>query len=316
LASSFLARVTAAPAGLEVKVVDGDQRLWLSAPASSTVVVLDYRGAPYLRFTPSGVAVNQNSEMYYLNQTPIAETPPSSLTRTTPPRWQTVTSAHAYGWHDGRLHALATVARLPGESYVGRWTVPLVVGGRQALIAGGLWHRDAPSPAWLWVIAVFVLCLLAAWRVRSPRLDAGIARGLATAVLVAVALASVGRELHGRPGLSGFSVAELVVILALVALGLRLVLRRRIGFLTIFVVAFVSVWEGVTLLTTLLNGYVLMAVPAALARGATVICLGGGIGLVLLALRLAERPGRASKAPQPSVTEPHDEHGGVAPHAV
>ncbi len=194
--------------------------------------------------------------------------------------------------------------------------MPLLVDGRQAVIAGGLWHRDAPSAAWFWVIAVLVLCLLAAWRVRSARLDAGIARGLATVVLIAIAVASIGRELHGRPDVSGFSVAELVVILALVAISLRLVLRRTIGFLTIFVVAFVSVWEGVTLLTTLLNGYVLMAVPAAVARGATVICLGSGIGLVLLALRLAERPGRASSPPQPSVTESHDEHGGVAPHAV
>ena len=40
-----------------------------------TVVVLDYRGAPYLRFSRSGVDVNQASSMYYLNQTP-AETPP------------------------------------------------------------------------------------------------------------------------------------------------------------------------------------------------------------------------------------------------
>ena len=32
--------------------------------------MLDYRGVPYLRFTRSGVAVNENSEMYYLNQTP------------------------------------------------------------------------------------------------------------------------------------------------------------------------------------------------------------------------------------------------------
>ena len=61
------------------KVIDGDQRMWLDVRRAGTVVVLDYRGAPYLRFSPSGIDVNQNSAMYYLNQTP-AEVPPKGLT--------------------------------------------------------------------------------------------------------------------------------------------------------------------------------------------------------------------------------------------
>ena len=88
--------------------MDGDQRMWLRVPAAQTVVVLDYRGAPYLRFSPAGVEVNHNSEMYYLNQTPVAETPPANLTASTPPDWHRVSGGQQYGWHDGRLHALAT----------------------------------------------------------------------------------------------------------------------------------------------------------------------------------------------------------------
>ena len=49
VASSYLARVDALPAGLDAKVIDGDQRIWLRAPSRETVIVLDYRGAPYLR---------------------------------------------------------------------------------------------------------------------------------------------------------------------------------------------------------------------------------------------------------------------------
>ena len=41
------------------------------------MVVLDYQGAPYLRFTPGGVEVNTASAMYYLNQVP-AQTPPAA----------------------------------------------------------------------------------------------------------------------------------------------------------------------------------------------------------------------------------------------
>ena len=87
-------RSSSVPAGLDAKVVDGDQRMWLSVPAGETVVVLDYSGAPYLRFNQRGVQVNQGSAMYYLNQTPIAETPPAGLSATTPPRWQQASGGH------------------------------------------------------------------------------------------------------------------------------------------------------------------------------------------------------------------------------
>ena len=81
-ASSYFAKVLQLPAGLEAKVVDGDLRMWLRVPPSQTVVVLDYRGAPYLRFSPTGVEVNHNSSMYYLNETPVAQTPPANLSPT------------------------------------------------------------------------------------------------------------------------------------------------------------------------------------------------------------------------------------------
>jgi hypothetical protein len=64
IASSYLARVGSAPPGLSAKVVDGDQRMWLQVRRGLTVLVLDYRGAPYLRFSSSVIAVNQNSAMY------------------------------------------------------------------------------------------------------------------------------------------------------------------------------------------------------------------------------------------------------------
>ncbi len=296
IASSYLARVNRVSAGLEAKVVDGDQRMWLRVVPGEIVVVLDYRGAPYLRFSRSGVEVNQNSEMYYLNQTPVAETPPSSLTRTTPPRWQRVTGGHAYGWHDGRLHALATVALSPGVAYLGRWSIPVLVDGRLSAISGGLWHADDPSLVWFWPIMVLLACVVAARRVRRPELDALVARVLALAGLVAIALAGVGQELHGRPTVSVFQLIQLGIILMFVGWGLLRVLfpRTRLGYFSYFVVAFVALWEGVLLIPTLLNGFVLIAVPAFVARTSAVLCLGCGIGLLLLGFRIAEQPGRSS----------------------
>ena len=126
IATSYLARIGQLPAGAEAKVIDGDQRLGLRVSPTETVVVLDYRGAPYLRFSPAGVVVNRNSAMFYFNETP-AEIPPSGLGPATPAKWSRASGGHEYSWHDGRLHALAAVAIAPGTAYVGRWSIPVRV---------------------------------------------------------------------------------------------------------------------------------------------------------------------------------------------
>jgi hypothetical protein len=74
----------------------------------------------------------------------------------------------------------------------------------------------------------------------------------------------------------------------------------------LFAVAFVAIWEGVELLPTLWNGFVLAAVPALLARIAAVLCLGCGAALLLLALRLSDHA-----EPEPSDdSELSDEYEG------
>ena len=285
--SDYLARVSQVPDRISVTVIDGDQGLWLRAPADDTVIVLDPRGAPYLRFSPAGVAVNTNSELYYVNQTPVSQTPPLGLTRATPSAWQAISRDHAYAWHEGRLHAPAALAITVGRSYVGSFSVPVLVDGVPGAISGGVWHTGAPSLVWFWPIPVLLLCLLAVRRLRDPGLDRRSARALAALVLLGITLAAVGRDLHGRPDVSAFSLAELVVSLAFVAWGLRRVAMRRAGFMTSFALAFVALWEGITLLGTLTHGYVLLAVPPFLGRMAAVLCLGGGAGLLLASLRLA-----------------------------
>ena len=289
VASSYLARISHVPSRLEAKVVDGDLRMWLRVPPAETVVVLDYRGAPYLRFSPSGVWVNQRSAMYYLNQTPIAETPPANLGPHTPPHWELVSSGHDYNWHDGRLHALATVARSPGASYVGAWKLPLIVDGRLSPISGGLWYRPRPSIVWFWPIVVLLLCVVAAWRVKRPEVDRVGSVALALLALAAITAATVGNQLHGRPGVSALDLVELSLLLLFVAWGLLRVLRGRAGYFTYFMIALVAILEGAQLVPTLLDGYVLMAVPAFVGRAASVLGLGTGIGLIVLVPRLFDQ---------------------------
>jgi hypothetical protein len=289
IASSYLARVGSTAPGTQAQVIDGDQRMWLRAPPDVSLVVIDYRGAPYLRFDARGVAVNTNSAMYYLNQTPVAEPPPPGLTRGTLPHWLPVTGGHVYSWHDGRLHALATVALAPGSAYVGSWRIPLIADGRPSAIAGGLFHADHPPLAWFWPIVVVLACLPAVWRLRRPELDRIVARILEAGALVAITAAAVGLELHGRPGVSAFGLVKLAIVLVFVAVCLGRMLTGRSGYFSYFVIGCVALWAGVELIPTLLDGFVLAALPAFLARIAAVVCLATGASLLLLFARLAQR---------------------------
>lgn len=288
-ASSFLARITGVPTGVSAQAVDGDQRLWLRVDPSLEAVVLDYTGAPYVRFSRSGVEVNENSAMYYLNQTP-AEIPPTGLGPGTAPKWHRVSSGHAYEWHDGRLHALATTARAPGQRYLGRWTVPIRIDGKAATIAGSLYYRPDPPLVWFWPIVVVLACVFAGLRLRRPELDSAVARSLALLALTAFAVAVVGQQLHGRPSVSILQIVFLVLELAFAAWGFRRILWRRHGWFVLFVIAAASIYQGATLIEVLLRGFVLLALPALVARIAVATCLATGAGLVPLVFRIAPQP--------------------------
>jgi hypothetical protein len=281
-ATDYLAKVSSVPLGLQAKAVDGDQLMWLNA-RGLVVVVFDYKGAPYLRFSRSGVAVNHNSAMYYLNQNP-AQAPPSGLTQATLPRWQRVTGSHEYAWHDGRLHALATVALPPGASFVGRWSIPIVLGGHRATISGGLWHADAPPLVWFWPIVVLLACAMAVARMRRPSLERRVSWVLALITLLAIATLAAGGELYGRPHIAMGQLIVLGLVGAFVLYGLLRLAMGRAGGIHLFVISFVALWAGGTLVEVLVNGFVLMAVPAFVARAAVVLCLGCGGGLFFMLL--------------------------------
>ncbi len=290
-ASSYLARVHQVPAGVTAKVIDGDQRLWLRVDPRRTVVVLDYQGAPYLRFTPAGVDVNTASAMYYLNQVPAQTPPPGTSARLTP-HWTHVSTGHTYGWHDGRLHALATTALAPGATYLGRWQVPLRLNGARSALAGGLYFAPSPSIVWFWPILVALACVLAARRLRRPELDERVARGLAALALAGFAVAVTGQQLHGRPSVSVGQGIVLAVALAFVAWAAWRLVTRRHGWFTFFLIAAVAIWEGASLIAVLLDGWVLLALPPAVARVAVTACLSAGVALLPLIFALAERPRR------------------------
>lgn len=288
-ATNYLARVTRTPTGIEVKVVDAYLNLWVKVPPHADVTILDFRGAPWVRFTPAGVAINHNSQEYYLSQVPVPAVPPTGLTRTTPPRWVRVSSGHAYVWREGRLHALATIALAPGQSYVGSWRIPVLINGRAGSIVGGVWHRGAPSVVWFWPVLVLLLCALAAWRLRSPDLDRRLSLWLALLLLALVAVGMGGKYLHGSPAVTAGNVVLLVVTLAVLGAVAGRLLGGRFGGPLLLVAAVIALWAGMTLLPVLTHGYALVALPIFLVRVIAATLLGGALSLALFGVRMLDR---------------------------
>jgi hypothetical protein len=261
----------------------------MQVPATATVTVLDFRDAPWVRFSPSGVEINRNSQEYYLSQVPVPAVPPRGLTRNTPPHWVKVSSGHTYEWREGRLHALATITLAPGQSYIGQWRIPLTYNGRAALITGAIFHRGPPSVIWFWPVLVLIVCALAGWRVRSAELDQRLSRATALLLLVLVAVGMGGKYLHGSPGVSAGSVALLVITLAILGAVAARLLRGRSGGPLLIFTAVLALWGGLTLLPVLTHGYALVALPLFLVRVIATTLLGGALSLALFGVRALDR---------------------------
>jgi hypothetical protein len=282
-ATSYLARIDSAPAGIEAKVVDGDQRLWLSVPPSRTVVVLGFLGEPYLRFSRAGIEVNTHSQAYYLNR-PRPLNPPAGLGAHTPPAWRRVSTAHSTSWHEDRLHALALAAHASGNVTLGRWVVPLVVDGRRTQIAGTLRQAARPSLLWFWPLVLAVALVPALVRLREARLEAQAGWTLAALSLAAATAGRLGRELYGRPTVSSGQLALVALTCAVAAALAALYLRREWRVLAGVAIGVAALYQGIALWATLRNGFVLAVLPAWAERTAAIVSLSSGIALLVAVL--------------------------------
>jgi hypothetical protein len=295
-ATDYLARISSVPPGLEARIVDGDQALWMRAKPSLTVVVTGLRGEPYLRFSSAGVAVNTRSATWFLNRRrPLVV--PRGLTSSTPPQWQTLSSRHWWTWHEGRLHAAVLAAHPSGNAYLGRWVVPLVIDGHGTAIRGGLWQSAPASLLWFWPLLLAVACIPALLKLREARLEAPVSALLAGLALATSTIARLGRELYGRPTVSSWQLV-LVGVTCLVAVALAVLYSRPDWrALAGIVIGIVATYQGAVLVSTLRDGWVLAALPAWLERSTTALSLASGVALVVVSLRLGI-PDRADE-PEP-----------------
>ena len=200
-----------------VRVYESDLAIGLTVERHHQVVVLGYVGEPFLRIGTRGVEVNQSSPtaagLDLLKGAPKAGAPA--------PDWRLRSSGRSFIWHDARVRGL------PHGVERGRWTVPLVLDGRNTRVDGEIWRVGAPSPwPWLALGAVFlaITALLLARR-RQPLLrTAALVLGVLTAAVTIPAEAGFALASTASTGawIEGANVLVFTLVgLAFVVLGSR-----------------------------------------------------------------------------------------------
>lgn len=298
VATSFRAKVDHVPTGaaVEANVVDGDRKLWLRVPSSSTLIVLGFRREPYIRFDQAGVAVNLRSPTTYLNQ-PRPQYAPPGTSASAPPDWKRVTGAHTYSWHENRLHALERLVHGGDARVVGRWSVPVEVRGEAGAIAGTLSYVPGPGRG-VWLLAVIAAAAVALAAARNRQAAEVV---LSILALAAALVARLGRELYGRPGVSVTSLvlAAVSCVLAFVLLRALLTARGERRQLVALLIGGLALYQGLTLAPTLTKGFVLAALPANVERAAVATALACAVATLAVGMfaEAFERVRRAARTP-------------------
>jgi hypothetical protein len=168
--------------GVVASVVGGDSFLRLEVAPGTEVLVVGYRGEPFIRFLPSGVVEeNRRSPSWYLSQDRYGTAEvPADATEDTEPEWVQVATDGSWAWHDHRSHWMGAAPPLgarPGDVVL-EAVVPLRVDGRAVDLSVRSTLQATPS--------------------RVPAVAVGVLVGVAVLALArATGLAGVGAALSG-----------------------------------------------------------------------------------------------------------------------
>ena len=263
VAVDYRVRVFSTRLPLTAYVYLGDRALRLAVRPGHSVTVLGYGGEPFLRIDDSGVTVTRSPTAGALGLTPRH------------------TSGRSFVWHDARVRGLP-----PGIDR-GRWTIPLLVDGRRARLAGELLRIEAP-PVWPWLAlglpfaVTTALVLLRRALLEHAAIALGVLAGAAT-IVTAAAFAFALNASEGRWVEAGNEAVFALVGLAVVARGSSDARVTAAGALGLLALA-----AALTKLPVFLHGVVLSALPATPARAAVALTIWIGaaataLGLVLFA---------------------------------
>ena len=271
--------------GVGVTVGLGGQFVRVSDRGAEEIVVLGYRGEPFLRLSGQGVQVNPRSTT--AEQT--GQLPPTEgQSANTGEQWVQLTDGDSVAWTDARVDGRS----LP-EGASESWTLPLVVDGRPVTILGMRTGLAAPSP-WPWVA---VLGLVAAAVARLGRVR-GWHRPVAAATVAGVLAFGVhmlGSGAAPQPGgpFSGWVVIAVLGAFCLLVAGVTVVSTLRgteLAASRLPMMAVTLLLLAGTDISGLWNSQLPFAGPAVLDRGLLVVIYGVALGLLVAGVRLARPP--------------------------
>ncbi len=281
--TNYRTRVTAirpAVPAVAVTVGLGGQWVRVTDRGAATIVILGYRGEPFLRLSHNWVQINQLSAT--AAQTGLTLGTPAPEKRAAGPRWVHVSDGDSVAWTDARVSP-------PPDSTSGSWELPLVADGQQVTALGTRERIPPPSP-WPWT-AVVVLLIAAVtaigWRRNWHRPMAYVvATGTLTFVLHVLGTGFAPQQ--NGPVVGWISVvltAGFSVVIG--AVGLLSTLRRSESAPDHLVVVGAMVLVlAATDLSVLWNSQLPFPGPAALDRALTVVTYGTALGLIVTGVHL------------------------------
>jgi hypothetical protein len=144
--------------GLQVRVLDFDNRMQLYNTGHHNILIYGYQHDPYARMLPDGtVEVNTHSPAYWVDQERFGNVPvPASAGANKPPHWQVVDKAGEFDWHDHRMHWMSTslpnqVTDKSKKTKIFDYRIPMRVDGKPETLTGTLYWVGLPggsAPPW------------------------------------------------------------------------------------------------------------------------------------------------------------------------
>jgi hypothetical protein len=264
VALDYRFQLAPAPAGLNVRILDGDRSLEARVTPGTRALVRGYLREPMLRFDSRGVFVNASS--------PTAQ---SDRLVAGGSGWVRVAGGRSFAWHEHRL--TPSGAR-------GAFAIPVQVDGRPGVI-GGSFVRVPHPPLWPWLAGAVVLAGVV-WAAAARRpLRLPLALGLGVAAGVAALAVAIGFGLRDRPGggtgwLQIGAAAAVALVLGVPLLTLRGRRRAQAAGVAGAVAAAVTIAS----LPVFWHGIVVSALPADLVRAACGLALVGGAAAAAMSL--------------------------------